>query len=484
MIAAIQNRVKTMFGYQATESSGRRKIASPHVRSEDVELNPSKRKQLQASTRDIVRNYSVAQWAIEKHLDFVSGFSLLPTSGSKRDDDLLKLMQEWSLPENCDISGRHSLSTMVRMAEGLAVLDGDVLVAKYKTGHIQLIESDRVKSTDADQIHGIKVDQFGRRVSYSVHRRNGSALEFERNVPAANMLQHGYFQYYDQYRGISPWKSGINSLVDAYENVDYALAKSKLHQLFALAIYRESGVDPDGTEDDEDADDDHPYKKIKLGDKPQILQLDPGDKAEVMESNTPSANFREFMQSTISVALKAIDIPYCFYDENYTNFFGSRAALMLYLESCRRKRNRLIELLTALTNWKISQWISQGRLRMAIDQPLPFRWVHAGVPWWNPQVEIAADVQCVDSALRCRQEIRLERFGDDWFDVVDRLAEEQEYLATKGVSTVSKNGNGSPVGVTTPAPAKDDPNEIDSRGDDDKNPAVTDEKKDNPNASN
>ena len=53
------------------------------------------------------------------------------------------------------------------------------------------------------------------------------------------MEHHGFFDRFDQLRGISPLAPAVNTLRDCYEGYDYALAKMKVAQLFALAFYRQ-----------------------------------------------------------------------------------------------------------------------------------------------------------------------------------------------------------------------------------------------------
>jgi hypothetical protein len=48
------------------------------------------------------------------------------------------------------------------------------------------------------------------------------------------------FDRFDQLRGISPLAAAINTLRGTYEGFDYALAKAKVAQMFALAFYREA----------------------------------------------------------------------------------------------------------------------------------------------------------------------------------------------------------------------------------------------------
>lgn len=443
---------QTMFGYDVAESNGKRRQPSSSLKTEDSELTSDKRRQAIASARDVARNFAIASWAIRKHLDFVSRFTFQAKTGEDSLDDQLEgLMGEWSIPENCDIGGRHSLDRWLRIFEARAFVDGDIPAVKLRSGHLQAIEAERLRtpvggtergdSDDAGWVQGIWCDRANRALKYAIHRREAGGMVLEREVPRENVIHHGYFDRFDQVRGISPMAPAVNDLVDVYENIGYAKAKAKISQLFALAFYRdaEEAAAPtvETEEDDEDTEATNESKyDVDFGKGPIKLELEPGDRAEFLESKQPSEQFQAFMQAVIQIALKALDIPFCFFDESHTNFYGSRAAVVLYIESCKAKRKALQQVLREITVWRMSQWMLDGKLILPagtrVDR-IPFEWVHAGLPWWDPSKEINADLQAIKGRIRSRQEIRKERFGDDWFDVAKQLKREADYLEELGL---------------------------------------------------
>src|SRR5690349_19785050 len=89
------------FGYDAVVASNRRRLAAPILRSEDWELQPANRKQLVASQRDIVRNFAIARWAVERHLDYVTTFTFKMRARSQKLNDLIQMaMANWFKPKN------------------------------------------------------------------------------------------------------------------------------------------------------------------------------------------------------------------------------------------------------------------------------------------------------------------------------------------------------------------------------------------------
>lgn len=443
-------RRASAWAYDATEPRGRRKSAPQRLGSEDKLLDSERRKKLIGNARDLHRNFSIAAWMVRKHLDYVASFSFHCRSGNvDLDEQVEDFMAEWSLPYNFDAAGRHRLSRMLRLLEARRTLDGDAGLLKLASGQVQAIEGDRIRNPqgrttlpegDTEWIHGVRCNRAGRALAYAIHRRTGvDSYELERIVAARHLHLLGYFDRIDQVRGVSPIASALNPLRDVYENFDYALAKAKISQLFAMAIYSEAQAGLgnhmpfEGQDEDEDGE---PKYEVNFERGPFKLELDPGDKAEFLESQTPSDQFQNFTMSVIGVGLKALDIPLSFFDEAHTNFFGSRAAWLHYEQSAKSKREDNLELLNRITAWRLSLAVLDGRIVLPRGWTLrdvPWEWVPAGMPWWDPAKEIRGDLMAIGAGLDNPQRITKERGRGDWYDNIDRIAEAMEYAKAKGV---------------------------------------------------
>jgi capsid protein len=433
-------------GYDAAESSLRRRIPATSLKSEDHELLPEQRRSLVSTARDLNRNFTIAAWAIRKHLDYVSTFSFQSkTDDAAMNDDIEAFVRWWSQPANCDVSGRHPLRRIVRLAEERRTVDGDV--------RLQAIEGDRVRTPygglegvmPGALVHGVQVDAAGAAVSYAVCKRSfGMGFLFERMVRAEWVVHHGYFDRFDQVRGISPLAAAINTFRDAYEGMDYALAKLKIAQLFGLIFYREAADSVGLVEEELDAEGAGTAKyNVDPGKGPLKLELEPGDRAEWLESRTPATETQAFLQRVIDAALKSLDFPYSFFDESFTNFFGSRGALNHYLQSAYAKRQDNRDLLDNVTGWRLGLAVRDGRIRLprgTTVEDLRWDWVPKGLPWWNPEQEVNAAIAAVGGGLNSRQRICRDR-GDDFFEIADEIAKENEYLDGLGLSTEMKPAN-------------------------------------------
>lgn len=458
MNAPAGSRVST-FGYDAVTDVKKRKMASPTNRAEDIELQQSQRDQINAQARDAMRNFSIARWTIGKHLDFVARHTFICDTGDEAFDTAAQdLMEEFSMdPRNCDVMGRHTLPRIMRMTEARAALDGDHILLPLNNGLIQQVETDRLRSvlgvgSDKFEVHGIKLNKQGRALSYKIWEREiFGGYSNPVDVPASQVLFHGYYptERSDQVRGIGLIAAGLNDFCDAYEWQDLTKAAAKLRAAFGMIVTSEA-VDGlgDHTEIEESAPildqyvneiECEPKAKyeVDLGKGPFKLEMDPGEDLKFVTDDSPSVQTTEFFKSTLSFALKSFDIPLCFYDESLTNFFGQRAALILYLESCKSKRQNLVaNILAPLARWLLIRWIAQGRLRLPANakiERIPFCWEPAGCPYWNPSQEINADIQAIQSGLGDWESIYLERTGHDWYRAMRKLKRQQEFLKAEGI---------------------------------------------------
>jgi capsid protein len=233
--------------------------------------------------------------------------------------------------------------------------------------------------------------------------------------------------------------SAINTLTGLYEGFDYALAKSKIAQLFALSIYREAETDWGGGIGDDDGNNAGSSTRdynIDFSKGPIFLDLNPGEKAEFLEGNSPGANTADFWQTLIAVSLKSLGIPYSFYDEAHTNFFGAKSALILYQKSVRDKQRDIQEFNDTWLKWRLGLAIQSGEFVAPAGydpEEMQWQWIPEGIPWWNPGDEVKANIEAINAGLKSRAQVRMETDGDDWRDVIDELAEEQKYMQESGV---------------------------------------------------
>jgi capsid protein len=446
-------------GYDATDDRGRRRPPTTATMSEDSHADARRRLILSSSTRDLARNFAVAAWAIRKHLDFVADFTF---QGKTPDEGYNRYLEMWwadkSKKYNLDVAARHSHRRAIRLAEAGRTVDGDLfwlkLAGGQHRGRIQAIEGDRIamprgsvptNGNPDDWINGIRIDSStGRALAYGICKRNGSRKELLRIVPARNIIPHAAYEFrYDQVRGISPIASALNWYRDTYEGFDYALAKMKVGQLFGLQVL--SGVGDGGPftgpgtaeyQVDSDGDgvaDSAPRIDLKQG--PFVTELDPGEKIEVIESKTPSAETVDFLKLMIHIALRSLDIPYSFFDESFTNFYGSRGGLIQYLHSCHNKVLDLQEFQDEHFKWRAGIALEDGDLELPSGRDFSYittEFVPGGVPWWNPVQEARGQAMGIAMGVTSPQRVCRE-IGTNFHSNIDEISAALAYARSKGV---------------------------------------------------
>ena len=435
--------------YDAVVNKQRRRPIKTKTYAEDQHLADRDRKSIIGTARDVHRNFAIARWAIGKHLDFVSSFSFQAQTGDPAlDRDIETLIGGWSNRHRCDVARRHPFRRMIRLAEARRTVDGDFAFLKIAStpgsslrGKLQAIEGDRIATPGdlprqlqkTEFINGVQIQPGGAALNYVICTRDGSGgVKFSRMVKARNVVFHAWYDRFDQIRGVSPIVSSLNSFQDVYEGFDYALAKLKVAQLFGLVTYGTGGEEIGTTSD---STGDGKTDKVDFGRGPFHLDLDSEDKAEFLEAKTPAAETTAFLELMIHVSLKALNIPYSFYDESHTNFYGSRGGLIQYLKSVKHSIEDMREMLDDITRWRLGLFIDDGELVLPENLMLNsvlWEWVPDGVPWWDPDKEVKGHTRAIAAGLSDYQRV-CRASGTDFFKNIDRIAEQQEYASAAGV---------------------------------------------------
>lgn len=451
--------------YEAAESQGRRRLPKVTVKSEDDILPHRKRQKVNANNRDLHRNFVLACWIVRKHLDYVTAFTLQAKTGDGGlDDEIEAMVREKSKAINCHLASRHPLRRIIRNAEARRVIDGDIGFEKIAPpapnrlrGRLNVIEGDRIVNDakiakdeqNANWVNGVRVNKLGESTAYAVAMREGNTLKHEKVIQARNFYLHAYWDAthrFDQVRGISPFASAMNMIRDTGDGFNMAMMRLKVAQMFGLKITRDGGELEDGgqgayatptIDSDEDGTPDTGYE-LNLFDGPFQLDMDPGEDAAFLENKTPATETVNFLQLMIHLAIKCIDLPYSFFDESHTNFFGSRGALMHYLRSCRHKIQDNQDLLDWITKWWLGLWVADGELilprSVSFDQ-IRWEWVPDGVPWWDPSKEVRGNGMAIASGLDNFERVTREN-GTDVYENIDINARVLQYAQNAGVQLI------------------------------------------------
>lgn len=446
----------TTAAYDALNPKGRRKAPPAATQHEDRHLGQEQRRQLIGGMRDLRRNSSLLDWMIRQHLNYVCEHRFQAKTGDDvANTEIQAMMGEEFAADRLDECNVCDLAEYVQTSETMAVIDGDcgTLLVDTDGGRIQGIEADRIRNPGVGSyfgglagvpaetwFNGVRTTTSGRPLEYAIHRRvdGWTMFELERRVAATNFHLHAYRNRFDQVRGVSPIATAYNQLRDVYEAEEYAMIRSKVASMFAMAITRNAAQSAGQLtyETDEAGNPVKSTYNVDFGRGPVFLDMEPGDDAKFIDSDNPGGNLQDFWRFITRVALKSLDIPYGLFDESESNFFGNKTAWLSYDRSCDPKRTRVRKLLDRVTGFKWAQLIRSKRLTLPKKLALvnkPWGWVPRGMPWWRPLEEVTANLKAIGGALTTPQRVCIEADQGDFYQNVDEISKAIAYAKEKNV---------------------------------------------------
>lgn len=438
-----KNGLKTMFGYNAIQNKGRRKAPKQRVQAEGKVLRRNDRTKLIATIKDLARNNSTVAWALRKHLDYISNFTFQAKTGdSSIDREIEKRWKQWSKKGNCDIAGRNSLQDMLRLFETGKIFDGDSGLYKVDGYKLQGIESDRIGKPKANipedldmntvSDEGLILNEWGAVLEYIINKRTDAGLEYQATATPEKLIFDGYFQRFDQVRGISPLAAAVNTFLDIDECNEALLLKCKKHGMFGLAIMSdasdESGFNEyDGeTGDVPDADTDKYDFNMDMGLK---IELDQGDRIDMFESKTPSNEYQDYVNLMLRIALLAFDLPYTFFDSRQSSYSAQKQDRAEYEISAKSKREKNRDVLDSIAEWVIPH------LTKDINADIGWEFIPQATPWIDELKEVQAAAMRVSSGLSTRQ-LECKRKGLEFTEIVEQLGVEESQIKDNDASIV------------------------------------------------
>lgn len=454
----------TLFGYNAVKSTGKRSSPSSTIHTEDYELMSAERKRMISTTRDLSRNFTLVAWALNEHLDATSKFSFHSQTGIDELDDRLELlMGRWGDRRNCDVSKRHDLPALVRLHEANCVLDGDSTFVKIEGGRLQLVEGNRIGLPDSGTIppefaakvsqHGLVLDKFNAATHFCVCDRVDRTLVFNSLVEAEYCIFDGYFLRPDSTRGVSPLSSAVNTCVDIAETCEAQLIKSKLHAFLGVAIYSDAVENAAGgfgdtlqpsSDNDGDGVADSAEQKYKFNLSPGLkLELEKGDKIDMLESSTPSTPFQQYIEMMQTSVLKSLRIPYTFWDTTKANYSASKMDLIKYAQAIQPRQEANRRTLMEISEWIIPMLVLRdddiqeimSQNSVSIDQ-LKYDWRAAGRSWIDEAAEVQATVQRISAGLSSRTR-EIKKRGESWREIFEELKGEQDTIDASNVPVIT-----------------------------------------------
>ena len=311
------------FEYDAVKYSRQRKGPSSLAGAEDYRSNYD-RVELMKRARDLAENVGLIRSILMKFASHTAANISYQarTENPVVNSEVEAYWAEWW--DKCDITTRHTGSTLMQVAMISMLRDGDFLFVLVRDSDgnlkIQGIEGDRLGDpykvyTSSELIGGIHIDQrTGSPTAYDIYSRSiGDMYSFQTTIPSSQAFHLFDPLRIDQYRGISAFHTAINDATDIYDIVNFEKMAAKYASSQAGIIKRNNNNASDLSSLTNDQDINGSIIKLEAIESGKISYLEPGEDIVFPDGpSRPSGAFAEFHKILLRNICLGLGIPYSF----------------------------------------------------------------------------------------------------------------------------------------------------------------------------
>jgi lambda family phage portal protein len=337
----------------------------------------------------------------------------------RRTNDIIEKELWPAFAESPEIRGFYDWTGVEQVVMRDLLVAGDIGAIKLRNGQIQLIEAECIASTNAKNGNnlieqGIEIDTYGMPVAYWIGQPSdyGECQTEGRRVLAQDFVYvHGSGRRISQTRPVPPFVSSFPNIHRMNDILNAEAIAWQLLARFALKITkREADIEAYNLSEDDAA---AAYERnttmdpATLADRaidtPEgtIFWGDASDNIEGIKHEVPGANFPESIATYLRLIGMQIGLPLelVLLDWSKTNFSSARAALeQAYVMLRRWQRTIVRQLHKPVYEWKIAQWVAEGRIP---DRPdiAAAEWIANPFPFIDPQKDAEARGTLLDRGL-------------------------------------------------------------------------------------
>jgi lambda family phage portal protein len=461
----------------------------PAESSADADILPDL-SHLRGRARDLARNMPIASGAIATSVTNVIGEGLklrasvdhefLGMTEEEADQLERAAEREWELfSKSVDWSRSQQLPDLSDLVYRSKLDSGDVFIVRrwrmdpsdvYGT-KIQIVEADRVsnpeRAADNDTITAGVEFSKGVPVAYHVSNKHpgnlrAGAMKWER-VPARTMEDVQVVLHLfdkdrpEQTRGVPFLAPVIEALKQLGDYSDAEISAAVISAFYTVILTSDADEDTKDIASPEDpaAASDLDENEMKLG-KGAILRLGTSEKVDIANPGRPNVNFDPFFQAICRQIGVALELPFELLIKHFTaSYSASRAAIEMAWQSFRKNRKRFARNFHhVLYEWMWAEAVATGRLNAPgfFDDPVVRQaycgwaeWIGPSKPSINPKAEAEADQIDIETGVKTREDVCMERTGGEAEDKIRQLGKEQRLMNGAGITQPTK-GAGRPSG--------------------------------------
>ena len=311
------------FSYDAVKYTRERKGPSSLSGAEDYRSNYD-RVELMKRARDLAENVGLVRSILMKFASHTAANISYQarTENPEVNTEVEAYWAEWW--DKCDISTRHTGSTLMQVAMMSMLRDGDFLfvLVRDKDGNLKIqgIEADRVGDpfkvyTSLDLIGGIHIDRdTGAPSAYDIYNRSiGDFYTYQATIPASQAFHLFDPLRIDQYRGVSAFHTAINDCTDIYDIVNFEKMAARVASSQSAVVRRNNNNASDLSTLTNDEDLNGNTIKLEAIESGKISYLEPGEDIVFPDGpSRPSGAFAEFHKILLRNICLGLGIPYSF----------------------------------------------------------------------------------------------------------------------------------------------------------------------------
>lgn len=445
---------------------------------------------LMARSRDLARNNGLMAGGMQTLRDNIVGATLRLSTmpdyrllGWSRErarewgNDVEAQFRSWAETTECDAGRTLNLLGQTLLHLSGAMLNGDAVALpmwlprpgqRWNT-RLMLIESDRLATPPAlrysDKVRGgIEFDPYGAPVAYYILKRHpgdawagfglgGHAAEYDR-VPAFTAWgRRRVLHLHDKERsGQSRGKPVVAGVLREFKMVgDYAsneLKASVANSLVAAFLESDLGQesaaalfgDQPGAAWADSVKEAGVLRDRRRLEGAAVIPLPVGARLSSFTPSRPNQAFEAFMLASLRNIAAGMNLPYelLLKDFSRTNYSSARASL---LEAWRYFQGRRRWLRDYWLNEVYALWLEEAVNAGAVDAPGFYaqryaycraRFIFGGRGWVDPVKEAQATILRLNAGLTTLEKEAAEQ-GEDYEELLDQLATEQQMRADRGL---------------------------------------------------
>lgn len=417
---------------------------------------------LRSRARDLERNSDMANsigHAFKRNV-IGYGYKLRANTPNKELNKLIEReWNEWTKKINCDVTGQQSFTAMLRMAVQRKKIDGGILFLKCYSGknkiplQLQALEVDELSDSWNTPKHkgnrvigGIELTEFNRPVGYWIQKYNldGFQLADPVYIKADRIIFLWQKKRPSQVREISDFSYSINRIRDANEFITAVAIKERVAACLSVFIKRQAplsgGAVGRGVTSSLGERKEYSGKMLVPG---MIQELNAGDEIQVVD---PKSSYGE-AKGMLEVQQRLISAGHGLSHESTSrdmtgvNYSSARQSIIEDDLTFAEDIELIEELMTEIYESFIISGILAGVFKMPgffdnhskkIDF-LKHQWIASPKPWIDPAKEATANKIALETGQKTFATVCAEN-GCDWREVIDEIAEVNEYCAQKGVT--------------------------------------------------